>query len=94
MFLLWDKMRTKKCCLVKIAKWWVSKILKKIWCEGSNMKRIWSEGSKLDVRGDFTRQSKENSKKEKSNQGKSKAPERARQLGLGCFGMKVCNFFV
>lgn len=43
-------MRTKKCCFVKIAKWWVSKILK----NDGVKDRIWSEGSKLEVRGDFT----------------------------------------
>lgn len=43
-------MRAKKCCFVKIAKWWVSKILK----NDGVKDRIWGEGSKLDVRGDFT----------------------------------------
>lgn len=42
----------------------------------------------------FKRQSKENSKEEKSYQWESKAPEKARQRGLGCFGMKVCNLLV
>lgn len=42
----------------------------------------------------LTKQSKENNQEEKSYQWKSKAPERARQLGWGCFGMKVCNLFV
>lgn len=67
---------------------------KKWWCERSHIKRGIEARRSRGFYYLFTRQSKENSKEEKSNQWKSKAPDRARQLGLGCFGMKVCNFFV